>query len=37
MGVPERIALGSIRFSLGRPTTLSEIERVTALLAAALG
>jgi cysteine desulfurase len=36
MGVPERIALGSIRFSLGRPTTLSEIERVTALLAAAL-
>jgi cysteine desulfurase len=36
MNVPERIALGSIRFSLGRQTTLAEIERVTELLGAAI-
>jgi cysteine desulfurase len=32
MGVPERIGLGAVRFSLGRETTVEEIERVLALL-----
>jgi len=32
MGVDERAGLGAIRFSLGRTTTLAEIERVVELL-----
>jgi cysteine desulfurase len=32
MGVPERIALGAIRFSFGRETTEAELERVVARL-----
>jgi cysteine desulfurase len=31
MGVPERIGLGAVRFSLGRETTAEEIERVLRL------
>jgi cysteine desulfurase len=33
MGVPERIGMGAIRFSLGRGTTADEIDHVSALLA----
>ena len=33
MGVPERIGMGAIRFSLGRGTTSDEIDQVGALLA----
>jgi cysteine desulfurase len=33
MGVPERIGMGAIRFSLGRGTTSDEIDHVAALLA----
>jgi cysteine desulfurase len=36
MKVPEQIALGSIRFSLGRQTNTAEIDRVIDLLSAAL-
>jgi cysteine desulfurase len=32
MGVPERIGMGAIRFSLGRGTTSDEIDQVAALL-----
>ena len=32
MGVEERAGLGAIRFSLGRTTTLAEVERVVELL-----
>ncbi|WP_063682942.1 cysteine desulfurase family protein [Bradyrhizobium stylosanthis] len=34
MGVPERIGMGAIRFSLGRATTSDEIDEVAARLAA---
>lgn len=37
MGVPERIALGAIRFSLGRDTTAAEIEAVVDRLPHAIG
>jgi cysteine desulfurase len=30
MGVPERIGMGAIRFSLGRYTTADEIDEVVA-------
>lgn len=33
MGVPERIGMGAVRFSLGRGTTADEIDRVIARLA----
>jgi cysteine desulfurase len=34
MRVPERTGMGAVRFSLGRQTTVSEIDQVVALLAA---
>jgi cysteine desulfurase len=33
MGVPDDIALGAVRFSLGRRTTAAEIDTVVAALA----
>jgi cysteine desulfurase len=37
MGVDEKVGLGAVRFSLGRPTTLAEINRVLELLKTRLG
>ncbi len=37
MGVPREIALGAVRFSLGRTTTMQEIEEVVEQLASVLG
>ncbi|MEW6443712.1 MAG: cysteine desulfurase family protein [bacterium] len=36
MGIPEEVGMGAIRFSLGRPTTLEELESVVSLLKAAV-
>ena len=36
MGVPPEVAMGAIRFSLGRGTTRDEIEEVATLLRQAL-
>lgn len=32
LGLPDRLAAGTLRFSLGRPTTVQEIDRVLAVL-----
>jgi cysteine desulfurase len=36
MGVPEKVGLGAVRFSLGRATTLEEIDETAERLAALL-
>jgi cysteine desulfurase len=33
MGIPEKIGMGAVRFSLGRDTTSNQIDDVVALLA----